>query len=210
MGNADIGSFASTAKSLFAFNELEEALNRLYEVPAIARCITHEHVESTPKRVTEVFADLYSGCHQDPVAMLKTKFASDGYDEMVYVNNIKFVSSCAHHGLPFFGKAHFAYLPGKQIVGLSKIPRVVQILARRPQVQEKLTREIVDVFAKEMKPRGCGLVMEGYHLCMMIRGVKNDSAYTKTTALYGAFKKNASLKAEFLDGVRQVGGQVWP
>lgn len=210
MGNTNIGSFATTRISGRAFYQLEGALASLYAVPAIQRCIPREHVESTPKRITEVFADLYSGCHQDPRSVLKTKFSADGYDEIVYVNNIKFISTCAHHGLPFFGKANFAYMPGKEIIGLSKIPRMIEILSLRPQVQEKLTHEIVEVFSKEMKPRGCGLVMEGYHLCMMIRGVKNDSAYTKTTSLYGSFKRNAAQKAEFLDGVRQVGGQVWP
>ena len=210
MGNANLGAFGWTRDSAYAFVKLEEALDRLYAVSPITRCILPEHTKSTPKRVTEVFADLYSGCLKDPKSMLKTKFSADGYDEIVYVNNIKFVSTCAHHGLPFFGKSHFAYMPGKEIIGLSKIPRMIDILARRPQVQEKLTHEIVKVFAEEMKPKGCGLVMEGYHLCMMIRGVKNDSAYTKTTSLYGSFKRNAAQKAEFLDGVRQVGGQVWP
>lgn len=209
MGNSFI-----TRQSIPEFNgaieQLEQAFQQLYASERIRRCISPEHTKNTPARVAAVYSDLYAGCFQHPSDMLRTKFDADGYDEIVYVNNIKFVSSCAHHGLPFFGKAHFAYLPAKKIVGLSKIPRLVQVLSLRPQVQEKLTQEIVDVFYREMRPRGCGLVMEGYHLCMMIRGVKNDSAYTKTTALKGIFKKNASIKAEFLDGVRQSGGQVWP
>lgn len=206
MGN----SFVTTKLGVWAMEDLRKAIAGFYALPEISRTISHEHTKKTPVRIAEAWAELYQGVFVDPKSTLATKFDADGYDEIIYVNNIKFVSSCAHHGLPFFGKAHFAYLPGKKIVGLSKIPRLVQAYALRPQVQEKLTQEIVDTFYQEVKPRGCGMVMEAYHLCVMIRGTKNDSAYTKTTALKGMFKRNASMKAEFLDGVRQSGLHVWP
>jgi|SRR6185369_7183211 len=208
MGNVNL--IRGTADGRDVMDELEDDLQRLYALPEIRGCIPPEHTKNTPRRIADTFADLYSGCFTDPKTVLETRFDANEYNEMVFVNNIKFVSTCAHHGLPFFGKAHFAYMPAKSIVGLSKIPRLVEVLARRPQVQEKLTQEIVNTFYEEVQPLGCGVMLEGYHLCMMIRGVRNDSAYTKTTALQGDFRQDVSLKQEFLDGVRQVGAQVWP
>lgn len=205
MGN----SLVTTTKGVDAMIALKGALEQFYAVPAVQRCIDPEHTGRSPERIAEAYAELYQGCFQDPKEMLKTKFSAKGYDEIIWASDIKFVSMCAHHGLPFFGKMHFAYMPKEKIVGLSKIPRLIQVLARRPQVQEKLTMEIVDTFWKEMKPKGCGLVVEGYHLCMMIRGVKSDSTYTRTNVMRGNFR-NASIKAEFLDGVRKTAGVIWP
>lgn len=188
---------------------LEDAYRQLYQHPEIAKCITSEHVEKSPERIARSLFEFYRGCWTDPRKVLETQFSDGVYDEMIYVNDIQFVSFCAHHGLPFFGKAHFAYMPQGKIVGLSKIPRLVECLSHRPQVQEKLTVEIVDTFNGVVGPKGCGLVMEAMHLCMAIRGVENESAYTKTTAIRGNFKMPA-IKSEFLDGVRKTGGQLWP
>src|SRR5882724_8634137 len=185
---------------IVTYEALEDAFKLLFEKPDIAATISSEHIADTPRRIAKVYEFLYSGCSQDPREVLKKTFNDQKYDEMVYVNDIQFVSTCAHHGLVFFGKAHFAYLPDGKIVGLSKIPRLIEIFARRPQVQEKLTVEIVETFMEEVKPKGCGLVMEGIHLCMAIRGVENESAYTKTTAIRGCFKE-PTVKSEFLDGI---------
>lgn len=188
---------------------LEDAYRKLYSHPEIAKCISAEHVQKSPERIARSLFEFYRGCWEDPKKILTTTFQNGHYDEMIYVNDIQFVSFCAHHGLPFFGKAHFAYMPHDKIVGLSKIPRLVEALAHRPQVQEKLTIDIVDTFDTVVKPTGCGMVMEAIHLCMAIRGVENESAYTKTTAIRGNFKFPA-IKSEFLDGVRKTGGQLWP
>ena len=180
---------------------LEAAIGQMLTTPGFAAVISEDHINETPERVVNAFKEYFSGVYDDPAAVLKKGFETGAYDEMVFVKNITFVSFCAHHLTPIIGKVHFAYLPRIKIVGLSKIPRMIEILARRPQVQEKLTREIVDVFNNVVEPSGCGAVVEALHLCMTIRGVKKDQAVTRTTALAGAFKRN-EVKSEFLDGVR--------
>jgi len=172
--------------------------------------ISEEHIKETPTRVTKAFEEYFAGCYQDPNEVLTKGFPSEGYDEMVYVNNIAFVSFCAHHLIPFIGKVHFGYIPKKRIVGLSKIPRLVECYARRPQVQEQMTQQIVDTFQTMIEPHGCGVVIEAFHLCMAIRGVKKEGAYTRTTAIRGCFTR-PEVKSEFLDGVnknREAG--LWP
>lgn len=167
------------------------------------------HIEDTPKRFVASLKEYFAGADGKPDDILKVKF-KDEFDEMVYVNNINFVSFCAHHLVPFIGKAHFAYIPRKGIVGLSKIPRLVELFAKRPQVQENLTQDIVDSFQRIVRPKGCAVVVEAIHFCMVIRGVKKEQAYTKTTALRGIFKGNPVVRAEFLDGIRQNGANIWP
>jgi len=191
------------------YSDLEDAFRQLFNQKNIAGSIDKDHIEDTPRRIAKMYEELYSGCDRDPKEVLQRTFKNKGYDEIIYVNDMRFISSCAHHGLPFIGKAHFAYLPRQRLVGLSKIPRLLEILAHRPQVQEKLTIEMVDTFMGELYPLGCGIVMEAIHCCMSIRGVENHSAYTKTTAIRGVFKE-PTVKAEFLDGVRKSGGQLWP
>ena len=191
------------------WSDLEDAFRQLFQRKEIAATIGEDHTADTPRRIAKMYEEMYSGCYFDPKEPLKRTFKNKGYDEIIYVNDMRFISSCAHHGLPFIGKAHFAYLPDEKLVGLSKIPRLLEILAHRPQVQEKLTIEMVDTFVGALYPKGCGLVMEAIHCCMSIRGVENHSAYTKTTAIRGCFKE-PSVKAEFLDGVRKSGGQLWP
>lgn len=188
---------------------IARAMAALYDLDGIKNCIDSEHTKKSPIRVASAIMQMVEGCWKDPKEVLSTVFMNTGYDEIIYVNAISFVSVCAHHGLNFFGKAYFGYLPDKNIVGLSKIPRLVEVFSKRPQIQEKLTIEIVDTFNEVVKPKGCGLVMEGIHLCMAIRGVKNESAYSKTTALRGCFREG-SAKAEFLQGIQQTSRQIWP
>jgi GTP cyclohydrolase I len=167
------------------------------------------HVAETPKRVLAAFDEYFAGCQMKAADVLSTTFDNYSFDEMIFVNDIGFVSFCSHHLVPFFGKAHFAYIPNGKIVGLSKIPRLVEVFAKRPQVQEEMTVQIVDAFMGILKPKGCGLVIEACHMCMMIRGVKKEKAYTRTSALRGVFKKKDSTRAEFLDGIPKKGSDAW-
>ena len=157
-----------------------------------------EHIKETPNRFVKALDELFEGCEVDPALVLKRSFSENKYDQLIIVREIDFVSMCAHHLLPFIGKVHFGYLPDKKVVGLSKIPRMIEILAHRPQIQESLSQQIVEVFQEVVKPRGCAVVMSANHMCMSIRGVKKAHAMTDTIALEGTFKTNASLKAEFL------------
>jgi GTP cyclohydrolase I len=188
---------------------LEKALEQYFYRPVITDSIGQEHVEKTPKRIVETLREMFIGLTQTPQSALDTVFTNGSYDEIVYCNNVGFASTCAHHALTFFGKMHFGYLPDKGIVGLSKIPRLMFVFAKRPQLQEKLTIDIVDSFMDIVKPKGCGLVIEAYHLCLLVRGVQALPAYTKTTALRGCFR-DGSTKQEFLQGITQVTTQIWP
>jgi len=162
------------------------------------------HVADTPNRVVRMYEDeLLMGLGADPASVLSssitkvTGFPNHQYDQMVIVKDVEFVSWCAHHLLPFIGHVHFAYLPGKKLVGLSKIGRLIDVLSKRPQLQELLTSQIVDVFQKVVQPKGCGACISALHTCMSVRGVKKAQATTITTALRGCFKK-PDVKAEFL------------
>ena len=159
--------------------------------------ILYDHIALTPERVVRAFEEYTSGCRQDPASVLTTLFPGV-YDEMVHVTHINVVSMCAHHLCPIIGKAHFAYVPDGRVVGLSKIPRMVNILARRPQIQEDFTEEIVDTFYQAVRPKGCAVSVKAYHFCMIARGVREQAAVTATTAMRGCFKEDASTRAEFL------------
>lgn len=166
-------------------------------------CYDIEHTGATPERVVRALKELTDGLHgSDPKEILNTTFGYGSYDQMVVVSGIDFNSLCEHHLLPFHGVAHFGYIPDGRIVGLSKIPRLIDLYARRPQVQERLTEQIVDAFARVVQPKGCGVVLEGYHTCASIRGVKKANAKMHTTALRGCFEE-AAVKMEFLDRVRK-------
>lgn len=160
-----------------------------------------DHVKDTPGRFQRALFELVSGCKLDPAEVLKKSFTETKYDELVVVKDIEFVSLCAHHLLPFFGKIHFGYLPHKKLVGLSKIPRMTEILSRRPQIQERLTHQIVDVFQKTVEPYGCIAIVSAKHMCMSIRGVRKDHAITDTIALTERFKQDKSLKHEFMEQI---------
>ena len=154
-------------------------------------------LKKTPERVSEAFEKIFSGYLQDPQKMLTT-FANKDYDEMIVVKNIEFYSTCSHHLLPFFGKAHIGYIPNGKNIGLSKLPRLVDIFARRLQHQEQLTVQIAEAITKLIRPRGVGVVLEAQHLCMMARGVEKQGSTVVTSAMMGLFKKEMNTRSEFL------------
>jgi GTP cyclohydrolase I len=158
------------------------------------------HMKDTPIRMVRAFSEYASGYLEDPRAPLQQQFKG-AYDQMVHRRRIRVLSRCAHHMEPILGIAHFAYLPNFAIVGLSKIPRFIRILSRRLQVQEALGEQIVDVFQEEVKPLGCAVRIKAYHFCEITRGVREDSAFTETTALRGVFKTDPSTKAEFIASI---------
>jgi GTP cyclohydrolase IA len=184
---------------------LETAIELMLAMPEFRAQMSEEHIRETPARFVRSFEEYFAGLTEDPEEVLRRGFAKGDYDEMVLVRDIRFASHCGHHLVPFLGKVHFGYLPARRIVGLSKIPRLIEVYARRPQVQEQLASQIVDTFQKVVQPSGCGVVIEALHLCMAVRGVRKETAITRTTALRGSFKK-ASVKAEFLNAVADSRG----
>lgn len=159
-------------------------------------------LRDTPKRCSEAWGFLTSGYKQDPAKILRKALFPTDTDGMVIVKDIEFFSLCEHHLLPFYGKVHVGYIPGKQVVGLSKIPRTVDALARRLQVQERLGQQICDVLDTVLRPKGVGVVIEASHLCMMMRGVEKQHSLGITSHVKGNFKSDARTRQEFLDLVR--------
>ena len=157
-----------------------------------------EGLRRTPTRVARSLAWLTRGYRQDAYSAVGEGVFAESHDHMVMVRDIELYSLCEHHMLPFFGKAHVAYIPDKQIVGLSKTPRIVEVFARRLQVQERLTEQIADAIDEVLKPIGVGVVIEAYHLCMMMRGVEKQNSKTVTSSLRGAFRDDAKTRDEFL------------
>ncbi len=156
-----------------------------------------EGLLETPDRIARMYAEIFAGLHTDPAVHLQKTFTQK-HDEMVLVKDIEFSSCCEHHLLPFFGKAHIAYLPNGQIVGLSKLARVVDAVARRPQVQERMTEEIADLIITHLKARGVGVVIEASHSCMTIRGVRKPGAMTITSSMRGGFLDNPATRNEMM------------
>ena len=157
----------------------------------------------TPKRATESMSFLTSGYGTDPATVLNEALFEATSDEMVIVKDIDFYSLCEHHLLPFFGKCHIAYLPRKKVIGLSKLPRLVDVFARRLQIQERMTFEIAQVVKKLINAQGVGVVIEAQHLCMMMRGVQKQNSYAVTSTMLGSFRDDPRTRAEFLDLIRQ-------
>jgi GTP cyclohydrolase I len=156
-----------------------------------------EGLRDTPARVARMYEEMFAGMRQDPSTVLRKSF-TEKYDEMVLVKDIRFESMCEHHLLPFFGKAHIAYLPHGKIVGLSKLARVVEIMSRRPQVQERMTEDIADLLMAELDARGVGVVLEATHTCMAIRGVRKANSICTTSAMRGGFKDHPETRSEFM------------
>ena len=156
-----------------------------------------EGLADTPDRVARMYAEVFQGLHQDPAIHLRKVFTQK-YDEMVIVKDIRFESFCEHHLLPFTGVAHVAYIPNGKVVGLSKIPRVIDVLARRPQIQEKLTEEVATLLMTELDARGVAVVLEASHSCMTIRGVHKPGSLMVTSALRGICKEQPATRAEVL------------
>ncbi|MFA4814924.1 MAG: GTP cyclohydrolase I FolE [Candidatus Gracilibacteria bacterium] len=166
-------------------------------IKSLGEDLSREGLRNTPRRASEAWNHLFSGYEKKPADVL-TVFENEGYDEMILVKNIELYSTCEHHCLPFFGKAHVAYIPKDKIIGLSKMPRLVEIFSRRLQNQERLTMQIADALSTLLDPKGVGVVIEAKHFCMMARGVEKQMSEVTTSALRGSFKKNASTREEFL------------
>ena len=175
-----------------------ELLRRMGEDP------NRDGLLATPGRVEKSMAFLTKGYHEDPHTLLRGALFDVDYDEMVIVKDVEMFSLCEHHMLPFFGKVHVAYIPKGKVIGLSKIARLVEIFARRLQVQERMTRQIADAIQDTISPQGVGVVIEARHLCMMMRGIEKQNSSTVTSAMVGVFQKKET-RAEFLSLVRPAG-----
>lgn len=160
-----------------------------------------EGLLNTPRRVARMYNELLAGYNMDPRAMVNGALFDVKYDEMVIVRDIEFYSLCEHHLLPFMGRVHVAYIPDGKVLGLSKIPRVVDMYARRLQVQERMTRQVADFLSDLLRPQGVAVVVEALHLCMMMRGVKKNDARMTTSAMHGAFRANLATREEFLANI---------
>ena len=158
-----------------------------------------EGLINTPKRVAKAYEFLTTGYKINIKKLLNDAIFNEKYDEMVLVKNIDFYSLCEHHLLPFYGKVHVAYIPDGKIVGLSKIPRIVDMFSRRLQVQERMTQQIADTIDEYLQPKGVAVVSEAFHMCMMMRGVEKQNSSATTSAVHGVFKDDARTRAEFLE-----------
>lgn len=177
--------------------KVQSCVNTILE--EIGEDTKREGLLKTPERVAKAYEYLTSGYSKDINVVLNDAVFEEKYDEMVIVKDIDFFSMCEHHMLPFYGKVHVAYIPDGKIVGLSKIPRIVEVFARRLQVQERMTKEIATTLNEYLSPSGVGVVAEAYHMCMMMRGVEKQNSYTLTSAMLGDFKEDARTRGEFLD-----------
>jgi GTP cyclohydrolase I len=178
---------------------MEGAVRQILE--SIGEDPERQGLQRTPLRVAKAYAELTSGYHVDPEALVNDAVFDVAYDEMVLVKDIEFYSLCEHHMLPFYGKAHVAYIPNGKVIGLSKIPRIVEMFARRLQVQERMTQQIADFLQETLDAQGVAVVVEGQHMCAAMRGVKKANARMTTSAMLGSFKHNAQTRGEFLDHV---------
>lgn len=170
-------------------------------IQAVGEDPEREGLINTPDRVSRMYAELLSGYGADPEKIVNGALFNVDYDEMVLVRDIEFYSLCEHHMLPFLGRAHVAYLPKGKVIGLSKIPRIVDMYARRLQVQERMTRQIADLIQQTLEPQGVAVVVEAVHMCSMMRGVKKHDARMTTSAMHGAFRANLATRQEFLDNI---------
>jgi GTP cyclohydrolase I len=173
---------------------IKELLDAIGEDPE------REGLQGTPERVIRSWGELYGGYEQSP-ADLFTTFESD-HDEMVLLRDIEFFSMCEHHMLPFFGKAHIAYLPDQRVIGISKLARLLEVYSRRLQIQERIGQQVADDLMTYLKPKGCAVVLEAKHLCMVARGVNKQNSLMTTSVMRGAFRTSPSLKDEFLSMCR--------
>ncbi len=178
---------------------IEESVSRM--LAAFGENPARKGLERTPERVARMYTELLSGYRVDAHKIVNDALFEVTYDEMVIVRDIEFYSMCEHHMLPFMGRAHVAYLPSGRVIGLSKIPRIVDVFAHRLQVQERMTRQIADFLNDELSPKGVGVVVEALHLCTMMRGVKKHNARMTTSAVHGAFRRSMATRQEFFDNI---------
>ncbi|MBC8098710.1 MAG: GTP cyclohydrolase I FolE [Armatimonadetes bacterium] len=171
---------------------------------AIGEDPDRDGLKRTPERVAKAYEELLSGYRIDPVKLINGAIFDVEYDEMVVVRAIDYASLCEHHMLPFLGKAHVAYIPNKKVIGLSKIPRIVDMFARRLQVQERMTRQIADFINEVLEPQGVAVVLDGVHMCSMIRGVKKHDSGMTTSAMIGEFRRNPATRAEFMEHIHRT------
>jgi GTP cyclohydrolase IA len=184
--------------------DFEAARESVFElIKALGEDPEREGLKRTPERVARMYSELLSGYNTDPEKFINGALFNIDYDEMVIVRDIEFYSLCEHHMLPFIGRAHVAYLPAGKVIGLSKIPRVVNMYARRLQVQERLTRQIADFLSDAVKPHGVAVVVEAMHMCSMMRGVKKHDARMTTSAMHGSFRTNPATRQEFLNHIER-------
>lgn len=181
---------------MFDQNEIKKAVKAM--ITAIGEDPNREGLIGTPERVAKMYAEIFSGLEMDPKQELSVGF-EEGHREMVILRNIPFYSMCEHHLLPFYGLAHVGYIPnaGGRVVGASKLARVVEILARRPQIQERMTSQIADTIYEELEPDGVGVVVQAEHLCMVMRGINKPGSTVGTSALRGIFRTKSETRAEF-------------
>jgi GTP cyclohydrolase IA len=181
-----------------SFEDLvREMIVRLGEDP------TREGLVDTPERVHRAYEYFLKGYREDPETMLKDALFSVNYDEMVIIKDVEMFSLCEHHMLPFFGKVHVAYIPNGKVIGLSKIPRLIEIFSRRLQIQERLTTQIAETIQNAIQPQGVGVVVEARHLCMMMRGVEKQHSAAVTSSMLGSFRDSQETRSEFLSLIRQ-------
>jgi GTP cyclohydrolase I len=178
---------------------IKEAVKQMLE--GFGENTGREGLKRTPERVARMYIELLAGYRVDSKTLVNDALFNVKYDEMVIVRDIEFYSLCEHHLLPFIGRVHVAYLPDGKVLGLSKIPRIVDMFARRLQVQERMTRQIADFIRDLLHPQGVAVVVEGLHMCSMMRGVKKHDARMTTSAMHGAFRANLATRQEFLDNI---------
>jgi GTP cyclohydrolase I len=178
---------------------IEEAVKLI--LASVGENPDREGLKGTPDRVSRMYKELLAGYRVDPLKLLNEALFDEKYDDMVIVRDIEFYSLCEHHMLPFLGKAFVAYIPKGRVIGLSKIPRIVDMFARRLQVQERLTNQIADFLYGVLEPQGVAVVLEGAHMCSMMRGVKKHSASMTTSSMRGIFRDNQSTRMEFLESI---------
>jgi GTP cyclohydrolase IA len=181
---------------------MQDAVRRILEF--VGEDSTREGLVDTPERMEKSLAFLTQGYKQCPKEVIGRAIFHESYDEMVVVRDIDFYSMCEHHLLPFFGKAHVAYIPNGKIVGLSKIPRMVDVFARRLQVQERMTGQIAEMLVEMLEPLGVAVVIEGFHMCMAMRGVQKQNSWMTTSAMRGVFRKSARTREEFLQLIKGI------
>ena len=178
---------------------IQEAV--LHILQAVGENPDRDGLQRTPERVARMYAELLSGYDADPTAVVNDAIFEVQYYEMVIVRDVEFYSLCEHHLLPFMGRVHVAYIPDGKVLGLSKIPRIVDLFARRLQVQERMTRQIADLIRDLLHPQGVAVVVEALHLCTMMRGVQKHNARMTTSAMHGAFRANLATRQEFLENI---------
>jgi GTP cyclohydrolase I len=189
------------------YKKIEEAISQI--LASVGENPERQGLRNTPNRVARMYGELLAGYRVDPVEIVNGAVFDVNYDEMVLVRDIEFYSLCEHHLLPFLGRAHVAYLPKGKVLGLSKIPRLVDMFAMRLQVQERMTRQIAEFLDELLHPIGVAVVIEGLHLCTAMRGVKKHDARMTTSAMLGYFRKNIATRQEFLDNISRGSAHIF-